>query len=426
MAALVDLHARPLFSEDGRVDAELLAVQARDRGLDGLVVAASDAALDLGDVAELSRQTGVQLFIAVELNADCGALVCVPAAADAWFAEAAWRSLKVDGAPYPAAEVISAFAARGGAVIAVPPASGADSNWNVPAGAAAVVVLGAGSTQLHEAAARTAHRARVASVGASAAAPGEPLFGVAATLFSAAITDQQGLCEALRGARAWPAEIGAQAAAVRAPAPAAPKADRADPMRQADAAGKSGDTGKPAGEPHEGSTSGRPAPKPAPPPRQPPQQAKGRGRFDVPERPGDNRGNRLNRDEIMRALWQPARGDDAQPTYDPVALMYGVESRRQQKRRDYNDQDLDRQYNGNRARGPDPNVMAQPSYEEMRPDRQQIQVLFAPNEEKHDLEDSVALRFAMVGVRQSEDAGPRNGNDRGFRHRNGQHRNRRR
>ncbi|MBM4342666.1 MAG: hypothetical protein FJ100_04735 [Deltaproteobacteria bacterium] len=411
MAVLIDLHVRPLWLGPGAVDSELLAVQLRDHGLDGALVADNDEAVHLGDTVGLLEETGVLLVAGVALATDDGAtLLCVPRVADEWYRSAGWRPLRTaTAAAYPVAQVVAEFTGRGGAVVALVPEGNA--NWSVPAGVSALAVLRGGSAPIHDAAARMAHRARIASVGGSGCEPGTAQFGRAATLLAASVSTQEGLVEALRSGRAWPVEIGVEWARKSQPAPDPRKAQPAPAAPQ-----------RPPPDRPEAESSGaaRPAhPTPEAAPR--PTAAKGhaaakqRSRYDVPERPGDNRGNRLNRDEILRALWTPAHGDDNQPNIDPVAMMYGVESRRQHRRQHYNDQDLDRTFNGNRARSPDPNVMALPSFEEMRPDRQQIQVLFAPNEEKHDLEGSVALRFAMAGLRRAaEENGNGPGDHRGY------------
>ncbi len=411
MPVLIDLHVRPLWLEPGAVDSELLAVQVRDRGLDGALVVADDQPLQLGDTAGLLRETGVVLAAGVVLPTDDGAtLLCVPRTLDSWYQAAGWQSLRPAGGPaYPVAQIIAEFTGRGGTVIAIAPEG--DAPWTLPTGVCAVSVLRGGSAPIHDAAARMAHRGRVASVGGSGCEPGDAQFGRAATLLAAAVTGQEGLVDALRGGRAWPVEIGVEWTRKAQPAP-----DSRKPVPAATAP-----MPRPHGERTESefvaaSRPGRQAPEPAP--RQAHAKnggpAKNRSRYEVPERPGDNRGNRLNREEILRGLWAPAHGDDSQPNVDPVAMMYGVESRRQQRRQHYNDQDLDRTYNGNRARGADPNIMALPSFDEMRPDRQQIQVLFAPNEEKHDLEDSVALRFAMAGLRRAAEENGHGYGDRGY------------
>ena len=54
--ALIDLHVRPVLNEAGQQDAELLAVQARDHGLDGLAVIAQDEPVALGDAAAGERK----------------------------------------------------------------------------------------------------------------------------------------------------------------------------------------------------------------------------------------------------------------------------------------------------------------------------------------------------------------------------------
>ena len=422
MAVLIDLHVRPLWSDGGALDAELLAVQARDHGLDGVVVVGDDAVVALGDTQEVLHSIGVQLFTAVALQTDNGKLLCYPRGDDAWYTEAGWQALAqpdaAEGARYAARAVVQAFVERGGAVVAIPGVNG----WTPEPGVCALMVLQGGETALHEVATRDAHRARVAGVGGSGCAPGEAAFGAAATLLATPAAGQDGLVEALRSSRVWPAQIGfvpdqrnqhadqrsqnsdqrSQSSDQRQPPrgadPQGPAAERG-PRPERPAYGQERDRQQAHGDrPVAVDRSGQ-SERPAPAPRTKP-------KADPLERPGDNRGNRLNREEVLRALWQPPSSDDNQPMLDPVALMYGVENRKQQRRRDLPDVELDRSFNGNRARGADPNVMAMPAFEEMRNDRQTLQILFAPAEEQNDLSESVALRFALSQVKRNGDGSP--------------------
>jgi hypothetical protein len=261
-----------------------------------------------------------------------------------------------------------------------------------------------------------AQGARIACVGGSASAPGQDRFGTVATLFAAPPTNQEAMVEGLRSGRVWPAELGHDLA-----------------LRNAATAPRKPD--KPVVRPEEGNTLPRPPLEARQPPlgvdgnvanrpvkpafEQRPKEARPvqpapavktekRGKVDPFERPGDNRGNRLNREEVRRQLYEPTV-EEAQPTFDPVAAMYGLDGRRALRNSHKSDVELDR-INGNRSRGPDPNVMFSPIFDDMRPERQMISLLFSPTEEKRDLEDSVALRFALThfksGNLPARDPGP--------------------
>ncbi len=389
-AVLIDLRARPVWSANDSADFELLAVQAQARGLDGLAVLGDDRAIVPPDLAELSAATGVRFFVGVELACDDGPLLCFPQQAQGWFAEQGWRAL--GDAPYRAEAVVQAFAEQGGAVVAVPVAG--DAEWRAVRGAVAVLALGGAEHCLDEAALRTAQVARLACVGGSGATPADAWFGSVATVFATPPADQAALVDGLRAGRAWPAEIGfTPPAPRRAATPAAEAISEPDMRAQ---------TNEPRQERQPRERSREVAPKEAVAVRGA-KTKRPATRFDPQERPGDNRGNRMNRDELLQALCMPANAEDIQPTHDPVAIIYGIDSRRQQRHRDRNDLDLDRLVNGNRAKGPDPNIMAMPMFEELRNDRQPISTLFAQSEERHDLEDSIALRFALSHVRREED-----------------------
>lgn len=417
VAVLIDLHVRPVWTEAGDPDIELLLVQARDHGLDGVAVAAPDAVLELPNAAEVIAATGVQLFHAVELASDCGPLLCFPRVLDAWYQGAGWRALghRGDAEVYAAEDVVQAFAQRGGAVVAV------SDGKALPSGVSATVLVGHGSEGRDDD--RPALAARLAGVGASGASPGQPGFGAAATVFACPPTSQESLVEGLRSGRVWPVAIGpvpvierpaaaerpAAESAPRAAEARAPRPERESPAPQGREAAATRDAG---------------ATREAPQPRGAAKAAKKPSRYDVVERPGDNRGNRLNRDEVLRTLlWVPQTEED-QPSLDPVAMMYGLDTKKQMRWRDKSDAELDRSLNGNRTKGPDPNIMAQPQFEDMRQERLQLSLLFAQTEERNDLEESIALRFALSQLRRNEDGqpvlspGPRGGRG-GGRHGNG-------
>lgn len=417
VAVLIDLHVRPVWTEAGDPDIELLLVQARDHGLDGVAIAAADAVLEMPGAAEVIAATGVQLFHAVELPTSSGPLLCYPRVLDAWYQSAGWRALprtSEDGT-YAAEEVVQAFVQRGGAVVAIP------GDHAAPAGASALVLVGHGSEARGDDD-RQSPSGRFAGVGASGSSPGQPGFGAAATVFACPPSGQESLVEGLRSGRMWPAAIG--------PVPQIERPVAVERPAVADTAPRA--EGRPARQGREerefAGREAAPAREVAPPrepvqPREPPPAREPRGakvvkkpsRYDVVEKPGDNRGNRLNREEVLRTLlWVPQSEED-QPALDPVAMMYGLDTKKQMRWRDKSDADLDRNLNGNRNKGPDPNIMAHPQFEDMRQERLQLSLLFAQTEERNDLEDSIALRFALSQLRRNEEglpvlsSGPRGG-----------------
>ena len=397
--ALIDLHVRPLLDEEGRQDIELLAIQARDHGLDGIVIVGRDAAVDLGDTGAVTEATGVRVFSGVQIESDVGPLLCLPRQVDAWFRDAAWRGVAHEDSDgrtiYRAQELVQAFTERGGAVVVAARApddaepTGAREGVVQPTGLSAVVVTGTpAQTSIDDRAVQSAQDARLACVGGSASRPGEERFGAVATLFAAPPTSQENLVEGLRSGRVWPVEIGAAVQQrVAAPAPPPRKAERPLAAEGGDAAlevaeGRGDDASRQARiervrEPK--------APRPE----------KVRAKVDPFERPGDNRGNRLNREEVRRLVTMPVLMDDIQPTIDPVAVMYGLENRRVLRNSNKSDAEIDR-INGNRARGPDPNVMVIPQFDELRAERQHVSLLFCQPDEDRSVEDSIALRFALA------------------------------
>ncbi len=398
--ALIDLHVRPLLNEEGCQDIELLAIQARDHGLDGVVVVGRDVAVELGDTVAVTEATGVRLFSGVEVESDLGPLLCFPRQIDAWFREGNWRSVAhelAEGQPvYRASALAQAFAERGGAVIGAARApddsdagrSGAEEA--AQAGLSAMVVTGTpAQAMLDDRAVTAAHAARLACVGGSASSPGEERFGAVATLFASPPMTQENLCEGLRSGRVWPVEIGAavqQRAVVQAPARKPERPVRGEaPIVQVEGEeeprGEDGQVRQAKGERTR-------EPKPARP-------EKPRAKVDPFERPGDNRGNRLNREEVRRLVTTVITTDDVQPSIDPVAVMYGLENRRVMRNSNKSDAEIDR-INGNRSRGPDPNVMVIPQFDELRAERQHVSLLFCQPDEDRSLEDSIALRFALA------------------------------
>lgn len=398
--ALIDLHVRPVLNESGQQDAELLAVQARDHGLDGLAVIALDEAVTLTDTAELSRATGVQLFAGVELTTDAGRLVCFPRAVDAWYTSAGWRTLPRAGtsSAYDAESVVRAFAERGGAVVAIASAFEGDAPAR-PAGLCALDVTsmdsgGAGDDEeaepdilaggLDDAALQSAFAGRLACVAGSRAVPGEARFGTVATVFASPPTSQESLVEGLRSGRVWPVEIGA------------PWADAALQPRRAPMSQPSAPPAAPAYAPPAQAQPSYTAPTAQHSERPQRQSATHRksGRYwDPLERPGDARGNRLNREALRRRI-APLTDEGDQPAFDPVAAMYGLDGRKFLRFSGKSDLELDR-INGNRAKGPDPNVMVLPAFDELRQERQHVNLLFCQTEEEDDEEDSISLTIAL-------------------------------
>ena len=430
--ALIDLHVCPVLNETGQQDAELLAVQARDHGLDGLAVVAADEAVSLGETAELSLATGVYLFAGVELATDAGRLVCFPRALDEWYRTAGWRSLPRTGTAdrYSAEAVVQAFADRGGAVVAVAGAFEADPPAR-PAGLVALDVTaiaedglggfaphpaGAASLRsaldadedadapeadpeaaaeraaadparggLSEAALQSAFVARLACVAGSQAAPGDPRFGAVATVFASPPCSQESLVDGLRSGRMWPVEIGAAwahaALQPRRPTPSPAGFAATPPVAPA--------AGSPPGANGDARTRGHAAPSA----NQFPSRKSGRY-ADPYERPGDGRGNRLNREALRRRIAPMGDEEGQQPAFDPVAAMYGLDGRKVLRFSGKSDLELDR-INGNRAKGPDPNIMVLPAFDELRQERQHVNLLFCQTDEEDDEEDSVSLTWAL-------------------------------
>jgi hypothetical protein len=392
--ALIDLHVRPLRTESGDLDTLHIAERARDRGLDGIAVIGRDEVVATDAAA--ATATGVEVFVGVELATDRGLLLCYPRAADDWFRGAGWRSAAQTDGVYVADAVVKAFADRGGAVIAVPAA-------DVQPAAGVHGLLVAEST-LDEQAVDAAWGARLTCVGGSGTGVDGEHFGSVATVFASPPTGQETLVDGLRSGRAWPVEIGTPELAelTRASQAARPAAA---PARGSNEPGRG--SNEPTRGYHEAvdlrtqpRATGRDT---APAVREPPTGTvqRPRPRLDPQERPGDNRGNRLNRDEVRRIA--DIALEDGQPTFDPVAVMYGLDARKVHRFAHKTDDELDR-VNGNRARGPETNVMLMPSFDELRQERQRINLLFARTEEESQLEDSISLRFALSHFGDDEDA----------------------
>lgn len=393
--ALIDLHVRPVRNEAGQHDAELLAVQARDHGLDGLAVIGHDEPVSLGDTAELSRATGVMLFSGVELATDAGRLVCFPRALDDWYAQGGWKSLPRAGSStaYAADAVVKAFADRGGAVVSIAGVFDGEAPER-PAGLAALDVTSDGGRaadgedgeedpagSLQDRALAEALSARLACVAGSRATPGEARFGAVATVFASPPASQESLVDGLRSGRVWPVEIGAPWADAalqprRAPTPNAP-APAASTQQSAPATT--------AELPRDNDRSQRQAHGPL--------HRKGGRYWDPLERPGDARGNRLNRDALRRRM-MPVSDEGSQPAFDPVAAMYGLDGRKFLRHVGKSDIELDR-INGNRAKGPDTNIMVLPAFDELRQERQSVNLLYCQTEEEDDEEDSISLAYAL-------------------------------
>lgn len=385
--ALIDLHVRPQPDDDGVVDYGALAEDARGRGLDGLVLYGVDQSWDLEAAGEASQATGVHFFSGVEVDTDLGRLLCLPRETDAWFKERGWRALAPDngGGPavYPGEALIAAFTERGGAVIVAQPFDRdlahpcAEEAFTQSTGLSAVVVSSNPKHAMsNDKALKAARKANLPCVAGSAAHPGLPHFGSVATIFATPPADQALLVEALRRGRVWPVEIGVKQVG-------AEKVDEGRKERPAREAREPREVREPR------------EPKVAVEPRK--QKARRAGRNG-----DDNRGNRLQINNRHAPEQSPY--DSRQPDFDPIARLYGIDGRRQNKTQHLSDDELDR-INGNRNRGPDPNVMSRPDFGELRAERHHINLLLATiDPHAHADADSISLRFALADLVEGSEA----------------------
>lgn len=381
--AIIDVHVR--LSAGAPLTSAELAAAARQVGLDGMVVVGHD----LPPAAEGGVVDGVLICCGVELDSTIGRLICIPAQEDPWFRAAGWRSHYDAEVGYDAAEIIAAFRERGGAVVLAHPfddglghVARADAFVGVPGLSAMVVTSSPDHAALNERAAAAARAAGVVAVGGSADAPLGPRFGSSLTLLVEVPEDAAALVRALGDGRLWPLESVAVVESAdededdddndddAPPAAAPPSAERAAPGPRAEAKSR-----------HE---------------RQQLERQAARQRRTERE---DNRGNRLDAQIVRKPASNPF--DHRQPDLDPIARLYGLADRRPESRSGHaSDDDLDR-VNGNRARGPDPNVMFVPDFRELRAERAHVNLLLETIEEQRDdLRESVAMRFALAALEQ--------------------------
>lgn len=402
--ALIDLHVR---LADGRSTAPAdLAAAALEAGLDGLLVVGRDLAPPIA----CGEADGVALFCGVEIDSDVGRLVCVPAVDDDWFRNAGWRALHDGESGYASAAIVSAFAERGGAVLVAQPFDrdldhpACEEAFTATPGFAGVIVTSSPRHSTSNDRALVAARgAGLPGVGGSASGPGDERFGGVATVFAEPPVDQATLAAALRSGRLWPAEIVALPPALEdgddegddegeAPVAAANgNVATTTSVRKAERATARSGNRKEGAEPA--------APRKADKPEKA-ERANTRQRKTERE---DNRGNRLD----PALLRKPAANafDERQPEMDPIARLYGHGDRRPEGRLSHlSDAELDR-INGNRARGPDPNVMVSFDFREMRAERAHVNLLLEVIAgQTNDERDSLALRFAMNALQRVAEA----------------------
>ena len=402
--ALIDLHVR---LAEGRSSAPAdLAAAALEVGLDGLVVVGNDLAPPI----ECGEHDGVALFCGVEIDSDVGRLICVPATDDEWFRGAGWRSLHDGEAGYASAAIVAAFAERCGAVLVAQPFDrdlehpACEEAFTATAGLAGVIVTSSPRHSTSNDRAQVAARgAGLPGVGGSASGPGDERFGGVATVFAEPPVDQATLAAALRSGRLWPAEI------VALP-PASEESDDDSDEETEDAAPAANGNVAPAnaarkaeratarsGNRKDGveAATARKADKPEKAERANPRQRK-------TERE-DNRGNRMDPGMLRKPLANAF--DERQPEMDPIARLYGHGDRRPEGRLSHlSDAEIDR-INGNRTRGPDPNVMVSFDFREMRAERAHVNLLLEVIAgQSNDERDSLALRFAMSALHRVAEA----------------------
>mgnify|MGYP007046914923 CR=1 FL=1 len=413
--ALIDVYVRPTVAADGELDFQAMASRAREAGIDGLVLLGGALPVDVSGAATATEATGVRFFTGVELPTERGRVLCCPRQGDdTWYTACGWRELgedRADGEPiYPAREVARSFNDRGGAVLLVldggvaVDAAAFDDGSGLSGVILAVPAQLEGSPATHPLASTA-----LPFAGGSIGEVTEAGFGRVATLFAAPPASQAALVDALRSGRVWPVEIGDQVAVVAEPAnedvaaasddPGSPvvaeRAGRADRAGRGDRGARS--DGPDGAERADQSAQSAQAKGPDKPTRGEERKGKKkdqRARLKEVERPGDNRGNRLDARMLHHQVYTPF--DETQPDYDPIARLYGIDSRKSDRLRNLSDAELDR-IAGNRARGSDPNVMALPDFTELRAEREHVGLLVATIEEpKERLSDSMAFRFALT------------------------------
>ena len=391
-AALIDLHVRA--NQEGPLDATNLLTAAAARGLDGVLVVGDHVAPQLTELEE--GAPAVQLYAAVEVDTELGRLVCVPATLDEWFNGNGWNELPKGEAGFEGDAVVAAFNERGGTVFVAQPYDRdlkhncAEDAFIGHEGLSAVVVTSSPRhTTSNERAAAAAIAAKLPGAGGSASAPEGARFGSVATLFPKAPLNQGGLITGLKSGRFWPVEITNSGRAKQSEAKARKVKERA--TQETAKSARSEKKGK-----------------------------RGRKNKD------DNRGNQLDLVRVTRPVNNPF--DNRQPDLDPIARMYGLHDRRDQRNVGRTDDELDRA-NGNRARGPDGNIMRAPDFRELRAERQHVNLLLqAIDTQRQRDRDSIALRFAVSSLGkdtndedfdfQALEPAPQKGGKRGHKKRN--------
>lgn len=359
---LIDLHVRT--DETTSLDVDTYADAAMEAGIDGIAVIGLNAAPKIVNSGEK-----LAVFAGVEVDTDVGRLLCYPKELDEWFATAGWQDVaKTNGGGpevYLGSELVEAFSSRGGAVVAAQPYDrdlshpcGEDAFVGAKGLTAVIVASSPRHTASNERAAAAALTAKLPCVAGSASSSQTDRFGTVATMFARPPADQAEFVEGLRAGRVWPVEIGG-AREVRKTTEEPRKEQEAPPV------------------------AARRAPK--------------KRRVD-----NDNRGNRLDLARLRSKPVEPQH-NDRQPDFDPIARLYGLADRKSdrfEKWAGMSDDDLDR-INGNRDRGPDPNVMSKPDFRVLRAERQHVNLLLQTIEES-DEADSVALRFALHAIENAD------------------------
>ncbi|MCO4759972.1 MAG: hypothetical protein KC502_00590 [Myxococcales bacterium] len=357
-AALIDLHVR--LAGDNPLDFTTLMTSAEERGLDGIVIVGDHVAPALPELPTNGKPPRFQMFSAVELDTEIGRLVCVPGTVDEWFSGAGWKELASEETGFKGADVVSAFTERGGTVFVAQPydrdlshTCKEDAFVGQDGLCAVVVTSSPRHTTSNERAVAAALTAKLPGAGGSASAPDGARFGSVATLFPKAPLGQQSLIAGLKSGRFWPVEItgfGRRKAELKEKKAVANQQTKASKSERS---------------------------------------PKKRGRKSK----DDNRGNQLDLARVTRPVDNPF--DNRQPDVDPIAKLYGLHDRRQDRHQGRTDDELDR-VNGNRNRGPDGNVMRAPDFRELRAERQHVNLLLqAIDTQRQRDRDSIALRFAV-------------------------------
>lgn len=230
---LIDIHVRTDRSADGYPSLDAIAARAREAGLDAVCVAEVGVPADLDEVRRVERESGLPIFVGVELPTERGRILAYPPSFDdADYAAAKWGDAGPEGR-WGFADLVAWLVDNDWVVVAALPAdrdeAGGMEGIYAMKGLHGVVVAAEPDDPLtHDLAVEAAVAQGLAGLGGSGGPQSTDAIGRWATMIPGTIHTQGELARALANGDAWTVELSSRPAAPAPPQDRGRRDDRSE------------------------------------------------------------------------------------------------------------------------------------------------------------------------------------------------------